>query len=151
MPDSYYFDKYFENWSSSNVTTKILMRIDPEQVIKNRRKNYKYLFRRISTIPNCNPLFENIPEGICPLGLLVKVPKRSLVSKALNAHGIASFPWWEGYHNKFSWDGFPEAQYLKNCLLYLPVNQSLNLMHMDYIASCLKIVINQLTKSIRNF
>lgn len=141
MPQGYYFDKRIENWSMTSVSRQILQQTDPEMVKRRRRENYICLLENIRHLSNVEPLFDALPDGVCPLGLLVKVPKRSVVCQALNACGIASFPWWEGYHRQFTWEAFPEAKELKDTLLYLPINQSLYELHVHYIARCLERVV----------
>jgi dTDP-4-amino-4,6-dideoxygalactose transaminase len=138
MPADYYFDERIQSWSISNISAGILRRTDPEKVLDQRRKNYLSLLERIREIPGVKPLFNDLPEGVCPLGLMVLVTPRSAVAKALNQFGIAACPWWEGYHRKCDWKDFPEARFLKDHVLYLPINQSMQTPHMRYILSCLR-------------
>jgi hypothetical protein len=44
--------------------------------------------------------------------------------------------WWAGYHRSFNWDEFPEACYLKDHLLTLPIHQDLGVTQMKYIGRC---------------
>ncbi|NLG41958.1 MAG: hypothetical protein GX547_01830 [Phycisphaerae bacterium] len=46
-------------------------------------------------------------------------------------------PWWAGYHPAFAWDEFPEAAFLKDHVLALPVHQQLCPTDIDAIAAVL--------------
>ncbi len=133
MPSDYYFDKAIQNWSISCLSMGILSQIDPAVVIDQRRKNYTQLYKAVREIPGVSPLFDHLPDGVCPFGLPLIVPKRSRWAKALNACGIAAFPFWEGYHCGLQWDEYPDAQYLKDNLLVLPVHQGMHECHIRFI------------------
>lgn len=136
MPSDYYFDKRIQNWNMSRTTLGILSHIDPEVVVAQRRRNYLVLQNLVKDAPGVRVLFSSLPEGVCPLGLVLLVSRRGAIVRALNAHGIAAFPWWEGYHRQFDCREFPDACYLKDHALMLPVNHTLKEKHMEYIAKC---------------
>ena len=140
MPADYYFDKRIQNWSISNISAGILQRTDPEKVVNQRRKNYLYLLERIRELPGVTPLFNDLADGVCPLGLIVLVSPRSAIAKALNQFGIAAFPWWKGYHRGCDWKAFPEACFLKDHALYLPINQTMQEPQMRYILNCMRYI-----------
>lgn len=135
MPTDYYFDRKLINQSISNVSRGILKRENPDVVIERRRQNYLALYDELKDLRNVNVLFNTLPEGVCPLGFVMKAPCRKNVMQVLNAHGIAAFSWWEGFHQGFCWDDFPEARCLKDTVLFLPINQSLNRDQMKYISN----------------
>lgn len=137
MPSGYYFDRAIQNWAMSQLSAGILNKINPDSVVERRRENYIQLYQAVSKIPGVSPLFDHLPDGVCPLGLPVIVKERSCWAKALNAYGIAAIPWWEGYNQKASWDEFPEARYLKDNVLFLPIHHILDKRHMRFIAECM--------------
>lgn len=139
MPPSYYFDRRVRDWTMSAVTAGILSRVDASQTVDRRRRNYLFLLERVrASVPQARPLFQNLPEGVCPLGLVLLVPHRSVVVRTLNACGVAAFPWWEGYHRDFDWNEFSESRYLKDHALLLPISQTMDERHMVYIGECLE-------------
>lgn len=144
MPNEYYFDKGMQNWTISPTSLGILSNVDPDHVVAQRRRNFFCLSESIRDIPGMRPLFTTLPEGVCPLGLVLLVDQRTPLCRALNAHGIAAFPWWEGYHRGLDWKGFPEACYLKDHALLLPVSQTMNEHHMVFIAQCLRRIIKEI-------
>lgn len=137
MPDDYYFDARMQDWAMSSLARGIAAGIDPDVVIDRRRVNYLALSKMVEGLPDVEPLFGELPEGVCPMSLPMLTPRRDAVTAFLNAHGIAAFPFWKGYHRKLDWSDFPEARYLKDHLLTLPVHQALTNAHMVYIAQVL--------------
>jgi dTDP-4-amino-4,6-dideoxygalactose transaminase len=137
MPADYYFDAGMEDWSMSSLARGIAAGIDPHAVIDRRRTNYLALAGMTQGLPHVEPLFRELPEGVCPMAMPILTPRRDAVTASLNAHGIAAFPFWKGYHRGFDWSGFPDARFLKDHLLTLPVHQSLTVVHMSYIAQVL--------------
>jgi hypothetical protein len=142
MPAEYYFDARMQDWSMSSLARGIATRIDPAAVIERRRTNYQALREMTEGLPHVEPLFENLPEGVCPMAMPVLTPHRDAVVARLNAQGIGAFPFWKGYHRGFDWAPFPEARYLKDHLLALPVHQALTNTHMTYIAQALADTVN---------
>lgn len=137
MPGEYYFDESFRNVGIPRLSLGLLGVIDPNRVAQQRRENYLQLEKVVKLLPDLVPLFDNLQEGVCPLVFPVIVKDRSAWVGALSRLGIGVYAWWEGYHRKCSWDEFPEARYLKDHLLCLPVNQALGKHHMTFIGEAL--------------
>lgn len=135
MPDDYYFDKTIRNWRMSKVSTGILRRTDWEWVFEKRRENYNCLFELLGEVPHVEPLFEELPKGVCPLSLAAIVPNRRGLVHALAQFGILAYPWWEGYHSSCDWGGFSDARYLKDHVIAFPIHQLLGRAHMEHIAN----------------
>lgn len=143
MPLSYYFDRRMRNWTMSTQAAGILSRTEPARVVDRRRQNYLCLLERIREMtPQMTPLFDALPDGVCPLGVVLLVTHPPTMVRALKACGIVAFAWWQGYHRDFGWSEFPEARRLKDNALFLPVAQTMDERHMAYISDCLKKVCN---------
>ncbi len=138
MPRDYYFDKRLRNWRMSHIASGILRQINPEFIYQKRRENYLYLLEQLEGIPGFSPLFNELPPGVCPLSLVAVVPNRKVLVDALARFGIDAYPWWEGYHRNFDWGEFPDARFLKDQVISLPIHQLLETRHMDYIAKSMK-------------
>lgn len=145
MPADYYFDERFRNSRIPRLSLGLLGAIDPNRVARQRRENYLQLENVVKQIPDLVLLFDNLQAGVCPLVLPIIVKNRSAWTGALERLGIGAYAWWEGYHRKFSWEEFAEARYLKDSLLCLPVNQSLDAKHMAFIGEA----INTLRRKMR--
>jgi dTDP-4-amino-4,6-dideoxygalactose transaminase len=52
--------------------------------------------------------------------------------------GIVAVQWWAGFHREFDWAGFPEAKYLKEHVLAIPVHQQLTKQNIDHISFSLR-------------
>jgi perosamine synthetase len=135
MPMPYYYDHNIENMTASTITRYILRRTCPESVIQKRRQNYFQLYKAVEKSKLFRPLYQNLPEGVCPLCLPVFVENRERVCLRLNGMGIAAVQWWAGFHRAFDWAEFPEARYLKEHLLAMPIHQQLTDEKMNYIAN----------------
>jgi dTDP-4-amino-4,6-dideoxygalactose transaminase len=55
----------------------------------------------------------------------------------LNQLGIDARAWWKGYHPELSWKDFPDACYLKDKLLALPIHQDIAAADVEYIVNTL--------------
>lgn len=138
MPQSYYFDMHYQNCTFSRIAAGVLRRTDPEVVVSRRRNNYAALVAFLDSIDGINIPRRVLDNGICPVGLFITAPHRNRIVAMLNAQGIDATSWWSGYHRSFDWSDFTEARYLKNNMLYLPIDQSLGIDHIEYIAKCVK-------------
>ena len=133
IPMSYYYDTQIQVMTASVITRYIVKHTDSKQVILQRRQNYLQLLDALSGSKFFKPLFPKLPEGVCPLFFPVIVEDRELLSNQLNMRGIAAIQWWSGFHRDFSWKNFPEAQYLKEHLLALPIHQQLTFEDINYM------------------
>jgi dTDP-4-amino-4,6-dideoxygalactose transaminase len=144
MPCRYYFDPIYKNWSISSQTVGILQQWDPQEVTERRRDNYLQLYRMIKNVPGCEPLYDELADSECPLYFPLIVSRRSYWVKCLNRFGITAFSSWMGYHRAMSWVNFPEARFLKDHLLQLPIHQNLDLRHMQFIADKMKYLVQRI-------
>lgn len=134
MPDNYFYDENLNNKAMSTVTTYMLKRFDFEEIINKRRNNYIHLLNRLSGNPNINILFNKLPAGVCPLLFPIIVSKRDKVCTILNQQAIDATAWWAGYYNGLDWTKYPDACFLKNNLIALPIHQDLRQTDIDFIA-----------------
>ena len=137
MPKSNYFDEQKIGWAISRLSKGIIYGATPHKIVEMRRRNYRHLQKELCDLPSIQILFDYLPDNVCPLSFPFFVDDRTFWSNALENRGIL-FGGWPSYHRGFDWKDFPEARHLKNDLLTLPVHQDLDLLHMDYIAQCVK-------------
>lgn len=137
MPAEYYFDTRMQDWAMSSIAKGIVATIDPDTVTDRRRANYLALAEMTKDLACVEPLFYDLPGGVCPMAMPVLTSHRDAVVSFLNAHGIGAFPFWKGYHRGLDWSSFPDARFLKDHLLTLPVHQALTRADMGYIAHVL--------------
>jgi dTDP-4-amino-4,6-dideoxygalactose transaminase len=137
MPASYYFDPALRRRRMSAVSARLAASCQPAQIVERRRSNYYRLLSQISRTGDVRPLFDDLPDGTCPLVLPLLALQRDELCRALRRHGVDAIPWWAGYHPAFAWDEFPEAAFLKDHVLALPVHQQLGPADIDVIAAVL--------------
>lgn len=138
MPRSYYFDKAIKDMTASRLTFLVLKHAVPKFIVTQRRKNYLQLFNAAKTSRVLRPLFYALPDGVCPLSLPVIVEgDRESACQHFNTWGIAATQWWAGYHRCFDWEAFPEAKFLKDQVLTIPVHQQLSPSAVEHIRSAI--------------
>lgn len=133
MPSSYYFNGSESRWAASRMTLGILARIQPHEIIERRRRNYVQLHDMLCDVPGARPLMGALPPDICPLAMPMLVRNRARVWGQLQEEGIGAGKWWAGYHRELAWDKFPEACFLKDNVLTLPIHQDLGSGHIKRI------------------
>ena len=133
IPASYYYDPATTDWGMSRLTRGLLQYVDPEAISERRRHNYLRLFSQIQGLPGIQPVFGDLPSGVCPIGLPVLVDDRAVWARRLSDRHIDVYAWWSGYHSGIDWNQFPEACHLKDRILLLPIHQQLDDRHVDYI------------------
>lgn len=143
MPSHYYFNPDLQNRRMSAITAWQLQHLDPTDAIRRRRQNYLTLRDHIADIPGITVMEHNLPADVCPLGLPILVKTRDAVARALSAKGLASTPWWSGYHRKLDWSQTSDARYLKDHLLLLSVHQDLDTTQMQAQARYLADILHE--------
>ena len=138
MPQSYYYDNRLDNMAMSGITRYLLPRFDYGEICKVRRRNYQLYLDQLGNIDGITVAYPYLSEGVCPLRFPVIVNRRCEICRRMNDLSIDAIAWWSGYHQGFSWAGYPEACFLKDHLLALPVHQQLTEKHIKYIVDELK-------------
>jgi perosamine synthetase len=134
MPTTYYYDDALTNKGISRTASYMLKMFDVDSIVQKRRNNFRQLFILLSESPCYEPLYKELPEGICPLNFPIVVRNRDSLTSKLQDLSIDACQWWKGYHPALSWGEFPEACFLKDNILTLPVHQDLNDKDIMYIA-----------------
>lgn len=132
IPPYCYFDERMRKWRTSRLTRGLLAAVEPDQVVESRRRNYSRLLDRIGDSPGLRPLFEDLPDGVCPQVFPAFVSSPTAWQRLLYERGVHSYAWWRSYHPAFSWEEFPEAAALKNHILAFPVHQHLEDGHIEH-------------------
>jgi dTDP-4-amino-4,6-dideoxygalactose transaminase len=133
MPISYYYDEDVSNKGISAISNYLLKKFDVDSIIRKRRKNFLKLLAMLSGHNSFEILYSDLPIGVCPLSFPVIVKNRDELMIKLRELSIDAVAWWKGYHKGLKWDEFPEARFLKDNVLTLPVHQDLSDEDVDYI------------------
>ncbi|UCC98842.1 MAG: DegT/DnrJ/EryC1/StrS aminotransferase family protein [Phycisphaerales bacterium] len=134
MPSNYYYDERLNDRKVSRLTERLLGTFDVATIISRRRTNFIHYLNFLSDLQDVEPLYEELPDGVCPLYFPVIVGNRGKVCQKLNDVSISAVAWWAGYHRGLPWDEYPDACFLKDNLLVLPVHQQLSELHIEFIS-----------------
>ena len=139
LPNSYYYDEQISNKGISAISQWLLSSFDYMSIKNIRRKNYLLMLSLLSGKDFIKPLFPSLPEDVCPLcfPVIIENCDRDELCLNLNSAAIQTPPWWAGFHRALEWNNYPEACYLKNNLIVLPIHQDLGPKEVHYIAEIL--------------
>lgn len=144
VPQSYYYDENISKTRISIPTKRMLKSFEPVMIVNRRRSNFQKYLDLLTNIKDVKPLYPKLPQGVCPLYFPLIVDNRRRVCRELNMLSIDAFAFWAGYHRDLPWSEYPDACFLKDHLLVLPVHQQLNERHIEYIALYLKQILRKL-------
>lgn len=128
------FHSSFVDSSISRVSRYVLTHSDPEAITAQRRANYAGLAERLADIPGVSTLHAHLPESICPLQLPVFVHNVPSAHRSLRALGIPATAWDGVRPSVLSDSAFPDAAFLYDNLVFLPIHQNLRDLDLDMIA-----------------
>jgi len=123
-PEQYY-DEKLSNRKMSSVAKYLLNTFDVDDIIIRRRRKFN-LFQSLITNCDIEPLFKELPEGVCPLCFPIFYKNRNYLQIKLYERNIYTDTWWDGYHKAINWDSYPDACYLKENILTLPIHEGLD-------------------------
>jgi dTDP-4-amino-4,6-dideoxygalactose transaminase len=134
MPESYYFNLALKDRKMSPISAWLMERMDFSEVRSRRRLNYSALRKRLAQTSRFEFLFQELPEGVCPLFLPLIVQGARQAARKLQALSIPAVAWWAGYHRAaLNWEEFEEARFLKNNLLAIPIHHQLSAGAIEFI------------------
>lgn len=116
---------------ASPISRMLWNRWDWTTAAKIRRENYSYLLKNWPS-SDTQPLFEEIPDTVCPLGFAVRSPERDNLQRYFISKGIYLPVHWQR-PSQVSREEFPEAADLSEHELTIPIDQRYSSRHMDYI------------------
>jgi dTDP-4-amino-4,6-dideoxygalactose transaminase len=118
------FDLSSVNVRMSTLSRYILRNIDIAAIVEKRRANYIRLLDAIRSIAGLTPFFPDLPDGICPWVFPVLADRRNF-HLDLRSKGIPAVTWGGVIHPELRIEAFPDAAFLYQNLILLPVHQSL--------------------------
>ena len=125
----------------------VLRHTDVAAVAESRRENFKYLHDQLRNVAGISPLFDTLNEGVCPWVypvVLDDVPNAHLL---LRAAGIPAVTWGGVRPHRVSKKEFPDADFLYENLIFLPIHQNLSRNQLHSMAETVKRVRTQTRKS----
>ena len=122
------------------LTRRVFSSSSPSQIAELRRANFRYALTRICSLnpSNIRPIVSALPEGACPLGLPLLVEgDREALRGWLYRKGLLLPAMWEVLPDGVPLDRFPDARYLRDHILLIPVNQGLSHRQIDRMVASL--------------
>jgi dTDP-4-amino-4,6-dideoxygalactose transaminase len=126
------FDLATVNVGMSAVSSWLLHRCDWKTIRQRRRRNFLFLQERVAE--GATLLFENLPEGVCPLFFPLLVPDKRNAAEALWRRGIGAVEFWNEGDPEANREAFPDVQFLRDHVLELPIHQDLTPRQLGYMA-----------------
>ncbi len=118
----------------SRVSRRLLRNADLGKCAAQRRENYRYLEAKLSLLNGVTLLRPSLPDGACPMLFPVFFDNFPNAHLALRAKGIPAVTWGGVRPSILDLREFPEAAFLYDNLVLLPVHQSLTRQDLDVIA-----------------
>jgi dTDP-4-amino-4,6-dideoxygalactose transaminase len=119
------FNPTFVDMPMSALSRRILETADVDAVVIARRRNYRLLEEALREIGDVHSFFADLPVGVCPWVLPVLVNGWTDFHRHLRARGIPAFTWSDVVHRDLPIDDFPDAAFMYQRLVLLPIHQSL--------------------------
>jgi perosamine synthetase len=127
------FDTSLVNQKVSRVSSWLRTHSDLPAIAAKRRENFQFLRDRLRTLPHVRLLHADLPDSTCPWIFpifLSDVPDAHL---RLQNEGIPAVNWAGVRPPSVDSADFPDAAFLYDNLVFLPVHQDLTPAHLDAI------------------
>jgi len=100
-------------------------------IVEKRRKNFSYMLERLRGL--APPVFEGLPQGVCPLSYPLLVEDKPAVVEKFLARGVEAVNMWFPNHPAGPKEPFPETDKLRRTVLELPCHQDLAQADLDRV------------------
>ena len=119
------FDRSSLDMPMSAPSRRILRTVDIHAVTETRRRNYRTVLAATRDLPGVVPLFPELPDGVCPWVFPFVARGRMEFHLRLRARGVPATTWGDVVHRELPLEAFPDARFLYENLIFLPIHQSL--------------------------
>jgi perosamine synthetase len=119
------------NIAMSTLSDRIMGGLDYKSIRDKRRSNFLALKQKLDG--KVTMLREDLPEGVCPLFFPILVKDKHAVSEAFQNADIGAVEFWSDPQH-YAGVG-PDARFLRDHVLELPIHQDVTPKQLDYIAS----------------
>ncbi len=134
------FDRGMLNFPMSRLSRMILAHSDFTGIAAKRRKNYLYLLEKLSGVRGLRMLFPELPAGVCPWVFPVFFEGLPNAHLPLRQMGIPAVTWGGVRYPGISKDVFPDADFLYENLVFLPIHQGLKEKELEIIVAGVRAV-----------
>ncbi|MCC7369815.1 MAG: DegT/DnrJ/EryC1/StrS aminotransferase family protein [Chloroflexi bacterium] len=124
--------------AGSEAAWRLLQAARPAFVVGRRRRHFARLLAACHNLAWATPVFTELPEGVCPLGLPLAAEDRDHWRDILLGRGVNVRTYWEHLPPAVDTAHFPEAAWLRDRILVLPVHQGLTNEGVEWLARLLQ-------------
>jgi perosamine synthetase len=117
------FDPSVCGYRMSRVSEWIIRSVDPTRVVEGRRANFIALNTALRRA--AQPVFDRLPDGVCPLFYAVEVADNRAVMTALREKGIEAWAFWHPTPPGLEGSPFVEAQELRRRVVVIPCHEGI--------------------------
>ena len=126
-----HFNRLHAELGMSRLSHWVLASQNFSAIVEKRRKNFSYMLERLRGL--APPVFEGLPQGVCPLSYPLLVKDKPAVVEKFLARGVEAVNMWFPNHPAGPKDPFPETYELRRTVLELPCHQDLALADLDRV------------------
>jgi perosamine synthetase len=108
---------------TSPLALRVALSQDLDGIVERRRRNFFQLLGRLRDVGQ--PLFHELPAGICPLFFPLRVQDKPGVLARLRAVGVDAVDFWSDFHPACAAEEFPEVAALRREIVEIPCHQDL--------------------------
>ena len=119
-----HFDPDHVNLGISPLSLRIARAQAFADMIAVRRRNYLVLLDQTEAV--CRPLFETLPDGVCPLFYPLRVKRKVELLHRLRSVGIEAIDFWNSPHPACDPRAFPETMELRRSVIEIPCHQDIS-------------------------
>lgn len=127
-------DRALLNQPISRISRWLLDHSNVSAIVERRRQNFLHLHERLRLVPGVRVLFDELPPTICPWVYPVIFLGLTNAHLSLRELGIPAVTWGGVRSPLVEQNAFPNADFLYENLVFLPIHQDLNPRHLDLIA-----------------
>lgn len=128
-----HFDPDHVNLAISPLSLRIARAQAFADIIAVRRRNYLVMLGETREV--CQPMFETLPDGVCPLFYPLRVKRKAELLHRLRSAGIEAIDFWNTPHPACDPGAFPDTTELRGSVLEIPCHQDIGIEKMGRIAA----------------
>jgi dTDP-4-amino-4,6-dideoxygalactose transaminase len=114
------------------ASSSLIPRLMRNEIVERRASNFRKLAERLGELTP--PSFRNLPQGTSPLVYPIAVKDKQSYLQRLGRMGVSALNLWWVPHPRISASDTPDAHWLREHLVGLPVHQELKDHHIEHIA-----------------
>jgi dTDP-4-amino-4,6-dideoxygalactose transaminase len=130
------FDLAEANLAMSSMVRLLLNRQDYPGIVERRRRNYQLLLDQLRGVTT--PVFDSLPDGVCPLFYPLRVSDKQAVMDFLLTRKVDTVNFWSASHRTLPEGRFLDVDRLRRSIVELPCHQDIAPETMLWIAEQVK-------------